>query len=213
MKKLILFSFFLLFFFSPISIANLSINVSSKNLEKISLKYGPKGLKRVQLWDKMLEKSKDEKILQKLKNVNDFFNKISYKTDISHWKKKDYWATPFEFLGSGAGDCEDYAIGKYFSLRYLGIPDEKLRIMYVTYKVKRSKFDRTHMVLTYTHKKGSTPIVLDNINKKLKLANKRKDLIPVYSFNASGLWQAKKKGSVRVGNNNLKSWKKLISRI
>ena len=69
------------------------------------------------------------------------------------------------------------------------------------------------MVLTYYHKPGATPIVLDNINKKLKLATKRKDLKPVYSFNAGGLWQAKNKGSVRVGTNNLRSWKDLMSRI
>ncbi len=71
------------------------------------------------------------------------------------------------------------------------------------------------MVLTYYHKPGASPIVLDNVNKKLKLASKRTDLRPVYSFNASGLWQAKNKGktSKRVGKNNLKNWKKLMSRI
>jgi len=71
------------------------------------------------------------------------------------------------------------------------------------------------MVLTYYHKPGATPIVLDNINKKLKLASKRTDLRPIYSFNAGGLWQAKNKGktSLRVGSNNLKNWKSLMSRI
>ena len=43
-------------------------------------------------------------------------------------EKKDYWATPIEFMGTGAGDCEDYAIAKYFSLINLGIPEDKLRI-------------------------------------------------------------------------------------
>lgn len=71
------------------------------------------------------------------------------------------------------------------------------------------------MVLTYYHKPTSTPIVLDNVNKKLKLATKRPDLRPVYSFNAGGLWQAKNKGrtSVKVGKNNLKNWKSMMSRI
>ena len=62
------------------------------------------------------------------------------------------------------------------------------------------------------YKPGATPIVLDNINKKLQLATKRTDLKPVYSFNADGLWQAKNKGSVKVGRNNLRSWKDLMSR-
>ena len=160
----------------------------------------------------MIESSKDETILNKIKNVNDFFNKIPYKTDLSTWGVKDYWATPFEFMGISAGDCEDYAIAKYFSLIKLGIPDEKLRITYVSYKKANSKFEQAHMVLTYYHKVGVEPVVLDNINKTLQVASKRPDLVPVYSFNASGLWQAKTKGEARVGNNELKSWKDLISR-
>jgi len=161
----------------------------------------------------MLQTSKNKKILHKLKNVNDFFNKIKYKTDSRHWHKKDYWATPFEFMGTAAGDCEDYAIAKYFSLRKIGVPDSKLRITYVKYKRIHSKFEQAHMVLTYYHKENSTPIILDNINKKLKLATRRKDLKPIYSFNASGLWQAKNKGSIRIGKNNLRSWKNLMNRI
>ena len=135
--------------------------------------------------------------------------------DKNHWGKKDYWATPFEFMGTGAGDCEDYAIAKYFTLRKLGIPENKLRITYVKYLKKRSKSEQAHMVLTYYHKANSTPVVLDNIIKRLKLASKRTDLKPIYSFNAQGLWKAKNKGksSQRVGKNNLKSWKNLISRI
>ncbi len=71
------------------------------------------------------------------------------------------------------------------------------------------------MVLTYYHNPDSTPIVLDNIDKRLQLATKRTDLLPVYSFNASGLWQAKNKGqtSVKVGANNLSNWKSLMTRI
>ena len=196
-------------------IAKSTFNISQKNLDIFTLKYGSTAERRVLIWDKLIESTKNKKTLQKLKIVNDFFNKIPYKLDINHWNKKDYWATPFEFMGTGAGDCEDYAIAKYYTLRKLGIPESKLRITYVTYLKKRSKYERAHMVLTYYHKKNSTPVVLDNINKKLKLASKRKDLKPVYSFNAQGLWKAKNKGksSERVGENNLKSWKNLVSRI
>lgn len=214
MKKIILISFLLISsVFVEDSPATKSQYLTQNQINKVSAKYGKRAEKRVELWDNMLQSSKDKKILQQLKNVNDFFNKIKYKTDPAHWRKKDYWATPFEFMGTGAGDCEDYAIAKYFSLRKLGVPEHKLRITYVIYKKKRSKYEEAHMVLTYYHKPTSTPIVLDNINKKLKLASKRKDLKPVYSFNASGLWQAKNKGSIKIGRNNLKAWKSLMSRI
>lgn len=214
MKKIILISFLLISsVFVEDSPATKSQYLTQNQINKVSAKYGKRAEKRVELWDNMLQSSKDKKILQQLKNVNDFFNKIKYKTDPAHWRKKDYWATPFEFMGTGAGDCEDYAIAKYFSLRKLGVPEHKLRITYVIYKKKRSKYEEAHMVLTYYHKPTSTPIVLDNINKKLKLASKRDDLKPVYSFNASGLWQAKNKGSIKIGRNNLKAWKSLMSRI
>ena len=160
----------------------------------------------------MIQTSRNEPLLNQIKNVNDFFNELTYKTDLMHWKKKDYWATPFEFIGTGAGDCEDYAIAKYFSLIKLGISEDKLRITYVIYQKANSRFEQAHMVLTYYHKTGAEPVILDNIDTRLQLASKRSDLKPVYSFNASGLWQAKTKGETRVGNNNLKSWQDLMTR-
>jgi predicted transglutaminase-like cysteine proteinase len=210
--KNLLIIFFLFISFISIITASRTYNITENQLRSIENKYGSQAKNRVEIWDSMIQSSKNEKILTQLKNVNDFFNKIKYVSDLRHWKKKDYWATPFEFMGSGAGDCEDYAIAKYFSLRKLGVPDDKLRITYVSYRRSNSKYEQAHMVLTYFHKPGATPIVLDNINKKLQLATKRTDLKPVYSFNADGLWQAKNKGSVKVGRNNLRSWKDLMSR-
>ncbi|MDD3055046.1 MAG: transglutaminase-like cysteine peptidase [Aliarcobacter sp.] len=212
MQKILIISFVLISFFSLFSTASKTFNIQEHQLKSIENKYGIQARTRVEEWDAMIESSKDENTLNKIKNVNDFFNKIPYKTDLSNWGVKDYWATPFEFMGIGAGDCEDYAIAKYFSLIKLGIPDEKLRITYVSYKKANSKFEQAHMVLTYYHKVGVEPVVLDNIDKTLQVASKRTDLKPVYSFNASGLWQAKTKGEARVGNNELKSWKDLMSR-
>ena len=212
MQKILLISFVLISFFSLFSTASKTFNITESQLNSIENKFGIQGKNRVEEWDAMLESSKEETTLNKIKNVNDFFNKITYKTDLSHWRQKDYWATPFEFMGSGAGDCEDYAIAKYFSLIKLGIPDEKLRITYVSYKKANSKFEQAHMVLTYYHKTVVEPVVLDNIDKTLQVASKRTDLKPVYSFNASGLWQAKTKGDTRVGDNNLKSWKDLMEK-
>lgn len=212
--KYLLIFIVLSFFLSLITAENL-FNISSEKLDKVSKKYGKKAVERVELWDKVIEKAKGQDILYQLKYVNDFFNKVKYLRDSDHWGQNDYWASPFEFLGTGAGDCEDYAIAKYFTLRQLGVPDEKLRITYVKLKQRGTKYEQAHMVLTYYHNPTSTPIVLDNVNKKLKLASKRPDLTPVYSFNASGLWQAKNKGrtSVKVGENNLKNWKSMMSRI
>ncbi|WP_419764143.1 MAG: transglutaminase-like cysteine peptidase [Arcobacter sp.] len=197
------------------SFAVKTFNISQEKLNQFTKKYGQKAETRVLVWDEMVEAAKSKDILHKLKDVNDFFNKIKYQTDQRHWNKKDYWAAPFEFMGTGAGDCEDYAIAKYFTLRQLGVPEKKLRITYVKLLQRGTKYEQAHMVLTYYHRPGATPVVLDNVNKTLKLASKRPDLKPVYSFNAQGLWQAKNKGktSELVGKNNLRSWKDLMNRI
>lgn len=215
MKKSFIVTFIITSFVFTIISAQKTYNISEEKVNQIADKYGDIAKKRVLLWDKMLEETKNKDILHKLKDINDFFNKIKYKTDPSHWGKRDYWATPFEFLGTGAGDCEDYAIAKYYSLIKVGVPENKLRIVYVKLKKRKGAYEEAHMVLTYYHKPDSTPIVLDNVNKKLKLATDRDDLSPVYSFNASGLWQAKNRGLTqeRVGSNNLKNWKSLMSRI
>jgi predicted transglutaminase-like cysteine proteinase len=212
MQKILIISFILISFFSLFSTASKTFNIDQSQLNSIENKYGVVAKNRVEEWDAMIETSKNETILNKLKNVNDFFNQITYKSDLIVWGVKDYWATPFEFMGKGAGDCEDYAIAKYFSLIKLGVPDEKLRITYVSYRKTNTSYEEAHMVLTYYHKVGVEPVVLDNINKMLQVASKRPDLKPVYSFNASGLWQAKTKGEARVGNNELRSWKDLMSR-
>jgi len=215
MERKLLYFFLLIFILISSSIAIKTFNISPEKLQEFTNKYGENAEKRVLLWDSMIESAKSKDTLNQLKDVNDFFNKIKYKVDLQHWGKNDYWAAPFEFIGTGAGDCEDYAIAKYYSLRKLGIPEEKLRITYVKLLQRGTKYEQAHMVLTYYHNPGSTPVVLDNVNKKLKLATKRTDLKPVYSFNAQGLWQAKNKGktSKLVGKNNLSSWKDLMTRI
>ncbi len=212
MKKILLISFTLICLSSVFLTTSKTYNISESQVNAIENKYGSSAKVRIEQWDSMIQTSRNEPLLNQIKNVNDFFNELTYKTDLMHWKKKDYWATPFEFIGTGAGDCEDYAIAKYFSLIKLGISEDKLRITYVIYQKANSRFEQAHMVLTYYHKTGAEPVILDNIDRRLQLASKRSDLKPVYSFNASGLWQAKTKGETRVGNNNLKSWQDLMTR-
>jgi predicted transglutaminase-like cysteine proteinase len=209
MKKVF---FLILFFYVQV---NALESFDSRVIKNIKNKYGSRAYKRLTVWDKMLIKAKNAKTLNKLKYVNDFFNKVKYMTDIKHWHKVDYWATPYEFVGTGAGDCEDYAIAKYFALIKLGIPENKLRISYVKLLRQRTRFEEAHMVLAYYHKPNSTPIILDNVNKRLKLVSQRKDLKLIYSFNANGLYQSKTRGQgqVKVGSNNLHKWKNLVDKL
>ncbi len=115
---------------------------------KATALYGPLGAgqQRIDAWQNLLATQKQVSEMEKLKVVNLFFNKqVRYVEDIDLWGQVDYWETPIEALWKGAGDCEDYAIAKYFSLRHLGVSSDKLRITYV----KALRQNRAHMVLTY----------------------------------------------------------------
>jgi len=86
---------------------------------------------RLASWEDIL-KNEGGTDREKLEKINSFFNKkIVFVNDTDLYGTKDYWATPVEFLARGAGDCEDYAIAKYFSLKIMGVAEEKLRIAYV----------------------------------------------------------------------------------
>ena len=114
-----------------------------------------------------------------LQAVNDQLNRIPFLTDQAHWAQDDYWATPAESVASNGGDCEDYAIAKYYLLKELGVPLARLRITYV----KALKIDLPHMVLAYYPRPDAEPFVLDNLDPRVRPASERSDLVPVYSFN------------------------------
>ncbi len=136
--------------------------------------------------------------------INAFFNKLPYVEDIIHWKQDDYWATPGEFLASNGGDCEDYSIAKFFMLKELGIPSERLRITYVT----SSRLRQPHMVLAYYRTPDAEPLILDNLENRILPASQRRDLTPVYSFNDDEAWVAQR-GSV--GNpTQIRRWRALL---
>ncbi|NTW45018.1 MAG: sulfate adenylyltransferase, partial [Anaerolineaceae bacterium] len=159
-------------------------------LKQTTYKWGKQAQVRLLSWENLMRREWSSSDREKLEKVNSFMNKIPYREDIDVWGVPDYWATPVEFLGKGAGDCEDYAIAKYFTLKAMGIPEQKLRITYV----KSLQVGKTHMVLTYANKPGDEPLVLDNLYKSIKPASERRDLMPIFSFNGTELWMAQQRG-------------------
>ncbi len=187
-------------------------DISQKQLDDIELRYNKFARQRVADWQLLIHRSKDLPESEKLEQVNAFFNgNVQFISDQLIWQQKDYWATPIEMLSIGAGDCEDYAVAKYFTLKKLGVDEDKLRLTYV----KAVTLNQAHMVLTYFDHKRAIPLVLDNLMIEIKPANQRRDLIPVYSFNGAGLWLTKQRGGEqRVGDaSRLSLWEKLIFRI
>lgn len=116
----------------------------------------------------------EEDILKILNRVNLFYNSFKSQKDYKLYNKQDYWATPKEFMINGKGDCEDYAISKYFTLKSLNIDIKKLFLVQVLYK------NDYHLVLGFKNKKNDI-LILDNLSDKLISLEHRKDLKELYS--------------------------------
>jgi predicted transglutaminase-like cysteine proteinase len=182
-------------------------------LRAIEQRFGHDGAARVLAWRDLIEHERDRdlRVPDKLAAVNDFFNRLEFVDDLAHWRRRDYWATPIEFLGSAGGDCEDFAIAKYFTLLELGVPESRLQITYV----KATALNQAHMVLAYYAHPGADPLVLDNLVAEILPGSSRADLVPVYSFNGQGLWLSRARGrGKRVGDvDRLSLWQDLMLRL
>lgn len=208
--------FFFLFFVSFMVLIASIINGQNFRLDtelliKAEQKYGKSARLRLVAWENLIITDNSQTELEKLEKVNQFFNQMEFVEDIDHWGNKDYWATPIEFLGTQGGDCEDFTIAKYFTLKAMGIEEEKLNLTYV----KALTYNVHHMVLTYFSTPGSEPLVLDNIVADIKPASQRRDLLPIYSFNGTGLWLAKQRGRGKLAGSSsrLKRWQDLVQRM
>ena len=187
-----------------------SFVISERTLKRAEDQYGSGARKRLLDWQNLIQTEGDN-TLDKLDKVNRFMNKIPFISDAIHWGKDDYWATPVEFLASNGGDCEDFAIAKYFTLIKLGIAENQLTLTYV----KALRLNQAHMVLTYYPAPGKEPLVLDNLVDTIERSSKRTDLLPVYSFNGIGLWLAKQrnKGKLIGDSSRLKRWQDMLDRM
>jgi predicted transglutaminase-like cysteine proteinase len=192
-----------------------SISISEKQLSAIEAKYTAAGRTRVSGWAQLVASNQGKSVQEKLALVNDYFNQnVLWVSDFDHYGVVEYWATPLEMLASNAGDCEDFAIGKYFTLMALKVPMDTLKITYV--KANLPPPNNSHMVLTYYATPGAVPLVLDNLNPEIKPASDRPDLAPVYSFNGQGLWLAKERSSgkgVAGGSSGISMWNNMLSRM
>jgi predicted transglutaminase-like cysteine proteinase len=176
-------------------------------------RYGAQAAANIVAWRRLIEEARDLPDQDKLNKVNTFFNRrILYQTDMQVWQQEDYWATPLEFMGRGAGDCEDFSIAKYITLQIMGVKNEHLRLSYVRYKVGATP-PIAHMVLGYYPEPTSEPLILDNMISSVRLASMRTDLTPVFSFNSDGLWVGGATTSSADPTARLSRWRDVLDRM
>ena len=132
-------------------------------------------------WQSIIADAKGLGELEQLRQINKVMNDRKYVLDRVNWGMEDYWATVFEFLRRN-GDCEDYAISKYVTLRALGWPAEKLRIVIL----RDTKLNLNHAVLAAYTSEGI--YIGDNQVGALVRADSIRHYRPIYSINESGWW-------------------------
>ena len=135
----------------------------------------------VRAWLRMIRAQSDHAQIEQLRAINQFLNDWRYKPDSLNYGRRDYWATPLEFLAR-SGDCEDYAIAKYVTLRRLGYADERLRLVVVR-DVDR---DVAHAVLAVYL--DEDVYILDNLSSRVMSQAEVTHYVPYYSINETSRW-------------------------
>ena len=142
-------------------------------------------------WKNLSKRMPSWTAVEKLQNITGFFNRWDSIGDLENYGAEEYWAIPEEFLEKGGGDCEDFAIIKYFALRYFGWPEQDLWILLG----KDNKADRYHAVLAA--RTGEKIFILDNLSRpsNLLLSDKQYTLsfTPLYAISELGAWIFKEK--------------------
>lgn len=199
-----------------LTVSFLALALDYPKLQEIYIKkYTSASLNLFNAWQNIMTTSVELKLDDKTKRINESSNRtITWQEDQKVWGVPDYWATPFETIAKKAGDCEDFAIIKYFSLINLGIPVNQLRLVYVKAKNGNgtSSGELAHMVLAFYPSPDSEPLILDNMLSDIKPAGRRPDLVPVFSFNGEGVYNGVAGGGQASGIERLSKWQDLLQR-
>ena len=151
------------------------VNICNKNLQSCDNKFISHWIKFI----RQTSKIKDKK--QVVAEVNTFFNDWEYILDIDNWGISDYWEIPSEFI-EFSGDCEDYAIIKYYTLRTLGFKADELRIVILKDTIRNG----AHAVLaTYF---DDEILILDNLSTMPLEDTILTQYVPYYSINENTKW-------------------------
>ncbi len=127
-------------------------------------------------WEKLKREAKT------IDDVNRLVNRYPYKDDYQQFKSDEYWQTPFEFLTNRGGDCEDYAITKYYLLREMGYKDADLKIV-----ILKTQDGGGHAVLIV--RDGDRWLLLDNRYKRVIDVTKIPEVYtPYWAMNHKKYW-------------------------
>ena len=132
-------------------------------------------------WKQFIESIRDRDRMTQLREVNRFMNRVRYIVDPRNYGVPDYWATPKQFF-SRRGDCEDYAIAKFMTLRALGLGNEEMRVVVL----QDLNLGVAHAILVVYVDDGV--MVLDNQINQVLPSTAIRHYRPIYSVNENHWW-------------------------
>jgi predicted transglutaminase-like cysteine proteinase len=149
---------------------------------------GAKAQYRLENWERLINAYQSRSEWDMINAVNEFFNRNIQGVIDEESIGGDYWQSPLETLVRGQGDCDDFAMAKYVSLRLLKIPPDRLRVAVVKHPFGY------HAVLLFFPSNEPDPWVLDNLRFEhfrvidshiLRLSNRieRHNLAPIFGVN------------------------------
>ncbi|WP_342249602.1 transglutaminase-like cysteine peptidase [Sphingomonas sp. OTU376] len=92
--------------------------------DELPAECGPSG------WRAAFAGLQGKPVADRVAGVQSVVNKLPYVPDLANWGMADRWETPAEMFARG-GDCEDFALTKYFALRELGLAESAMRLAIV----------------------------------------------------------------------------------
>jgi predicted transglutaminase-like cysteine proteinase len=162
-------------------------SLSEKLLREVQIQYGSEAEQRLREWQKIIRVTESSDDIEKLTQVNGFVNRAQQVHQNRHWRRSDDRADPLAFMINHAGDGQGFTMAKLFTLHKMGMPLSKLRIGYVKAHAigpNQTQTAQSHTVLVYFSTQDAEPLILDNIDKRIRRASLRTDLEPVYLFEA-----------------------------
>jgi len=182
---------------------------NKKELNIIKVKLGDIAKNRADDYESTIKSLTNIPKPKQLIKVNAYLNQLLPQVDMLNQKTPDHWETPKEFLKCGYGDCEDYAIIKYFTLIKLGFDRKKLFITSVYDKYSGSY----HMVLSYFKSEGKAPLILDNLSFMILDLKKRNDLKVDKFMNKYGTYKITKHNKLIKTHKAPKKFLDLLKRV
>lgn len=132
-------------------------------------------------WAGLIGDLRPQNRLRQIITVNKWFNRLPYKYDEDAYQQTDYWADTKELLTS-RGDCEDFALSKYYTLRQLGFAPEQMQ---VTMVYDRENFINHAVLMVYI---DGTRYMMDIYSDTTEPSAMGKRYKPIYSFNEETAW-------------------------